>query len=101
MREEPFGPLALISRFAQLHEAVADANAIPFGLVAYAFTETTRNSDYLSDQLECGNLAINHFSPSGADIPFGGVKDSGYGREGGIEGLQYYTTVKTISRLYS
>jgi succinate-semialdehyde dehydrogenase/glutarate-semialdehyde dehydrogenase len=101
MREEPFGPLALISRFAHLHDAVAEANAVPFGLVAYAFTEDTRNSDFLSDQLECGNLAINHFSPAGAEIPFGGVKDSGYGREGGIEGLQHYTTVKTISRLYS
>ena len=101
MREEPFGPLALINRFADLHEAVSEANALPFGLVAYAFTEATRNSDYLSDQLECGNLAINHFVPSGAETPFGGVKDSGYGREGGVEGLQRYTTVKSISRLYS
>jgi len=101
MREEPFGPLALISRFAHLHEAVAEANAVPFGLAAYAFTEATRNCDYLSDNLECGSLGINHFSPSGPEVPFGGVKDSGYGREGGIEGLQRYTTMKTISRLCS
>ncbi len=101
MREEPFGPLALVNRFTHLQEAVAAANALPFGLVAYVFTETIRNSDYLSDQLECGNLGINHFAPSGPEIPFGGVKDSGYGREGGIEGPQHYTTIKTISRLYS
>lgn len=101
MHEEPFGPLALISRFAHLHEAVAEANAVPYGLAAYAFTDATRNSDFLTDHLECGSLGINHFSPSGPDVPFGGVKDSGYGREGGIEGLQRYTTLKTISRLCS
>ncbi|OAF00424.1 hypothetical protein AYJ54_31695 [Bradyrhizobium centrolobii] len=66
-------------------------------MAAYGFT---RDSDYLSTMManiECGNLSINHFVASIAETPFGGVKDSGYGREGGIEGLQSYTVVKNIS----
>ncbi|MBD0274463.1 MAG: aldehyde dehydrogenase family protein, partial [Acetobacteraceae bacterium] len=79
-----------------------DARAMreePFGLAAYALTESADNVAALSDGLECGNLAINHFVASVAETPFGGVKDSGYGREGGTEGLEEYTTVKLVSHL--
>jgi succinate-semialdehyde dehydrogenase/glutarate-semialdehyde dehydrogenase len=97
MREEPFGPLALVHRVETVAEAIAKANALPFGLAAYAFTESADNAAALADGLECGNLSINHFVASVAETPFGGVKDSGYGREGGTEGLQHYTVAKTVS----
>jgi succinate-semialdehyde dehydrogenase/glutarate-semialdehyde dehydrogenase len=97
MTEEPFGPLALLARVGSLDEAIGTANALPFGLSAYAFTESARNADRLAEGLECGNLAINHFTASFAETPFGGVKDSGYGREGGTEGLQQYTIAKLVS----
>ena len=99
MREEPFGPLALLSRVRSLDEAIEKANSVPYGLAAYAFTNSARNVDRLSEGVEVGNLAINHFVASRAETPFGGVKDSGFGREGGIEGLQCYTVVKNVSHL--
>jgi succinate-semialdehyde dehydrogenase / glutarate-semialdehyde dehydrogenase len=99
MREEPFGPLMLVSRVRTVEEAIGKANSLPFGLAAYAFTESADNVAALSDGLECGNLAINHFVASVAETPFGGVKDSGYGREGGTEGLEEYTAVKLVSHL--
>lgn len=97
MREEPFGPLALLVRVRNLDDAIAHANALPYGLAAYAFTDRASAIARLSDDLECGNLAINHVTASYADTPFGGVKESGYGREGGTEGLQHYTVAKLIS----
>jgi succinate-semialdehyde dehydrogenase/glutarate-semialdehyde dehydrogenase len=99
MREEPFGPLALVNPVKNLDEAIAKANSLPYGLAAYAFTQSARNVDRLSEELEVGNLSINHYVASLAETPFGGVKDSGYGREGGLEGLQGYTVVKNVSHL--
>jgi succinate-semialdehyde dehydrogenase / glutarate-semialdehyde dehydrogenase len=99
MREEPFGPLALVSRVRNLDEAIEKANSVPYGLAGYAFTNSARNADRLADSVEVGNLSINHFVASSAETPFGGVKDSGIGREGGIEGLQCYTVVKNVSHL--
>jgi succinate-semialdehyde dehydrogenase / glutarate-semialdehyde dehydrogenase len=99
MREEPFGPLALINPVASLDEAIAKANALPYGLAAYAFTRSAKNADRLAEGVEAGNLSINHFVASIAETPFGGVKDSGYGREGGTEGLECYTVVKNVSHL--
>jgi succinate-semialdehyde dehydrogenase / glutarate-semialdehyde dehydrogenase len=99
MREEPFGPLALVNPVKDLDEAIAKANALPYGLAAYAFTNSARNVDRLSEEIEVGNLSINHYVASLAETPFGGVKDSGYGREGGVEGLQEYTVVKNVSHL--
>ncbi|WP_421988599.1 aldehyde dehydrogenase family protein, partial [Roseococcus sp.] len=75
------------------------ANSLPFGLAAYAFTHSAPNVEALSDGLECGNLSINHLTASIAETPFGGVKDSGYGREGGSEGLACYTVTKNVSHL--
>jgi succinate-semialdehyde dehydrogenase/glutarate-semialdehyde dehydrogenase len=99
MREEPFGPLALINPVASLDDAIEKANALPYGLAAYAFTRSARNADRLAEGVEVGNLSINHFVASIAETPFGGVKDSGYGREGGTEGLQCYTVAKNVSHL--
>jgi succinate-semialdehyde dehydrogenase/glutarate-semialdehyde dehydrogenase len=99
MREEPFGPLSLITRVRSLDEAITLANSLPFGLAGYAFTESARNARRLTDELELGNLAINHFVSAVSETPFGGVKDSGYGREGGTEGLECYTHAKSVSHL--
>jgi succinate-semialdehyde dehydrogenase/glutarate-semialdehyde dehydrogenase len=99
MREEPFGPLALLSRVRSLDEAIEKANSVPYGLAGYAFTNSARTADVLAERVEVGNLSINHFVASSAETPFGGVKDSGFGREGGVEGLQGYTVVKNVSHL--
>jgi succinate-semialdehyde dehydrogenase / glutarate-semialdehyde dehydrogenase len=97
MREEPFGPLALINPVSSLDEAIEKANSLPFGLAAYAFTHSASNADRLSEEIEAGNVSINTLEASVAETPFGGVKDSGYGREGGVEGLAHYTIVKNVS----
>jgi succinate-semialdehyde dehydrogenase / glutarate-semialdehyde dehydrogenase len=99
MCEEPFGPMALINPVSSLDDAIEQANALPYGLAAYAFTRSARNADRLADGLEVGNLSINHFVASIAETPFGGVKESGYGREGGTEGLACYTVTKNVSHL--
>ena len=99
MHEEPFGPLALLSRVRSLDEAIEKANSVPYGLAGYAFTNSSRNADRLADGVEVGNLSINHLVASSAETPFGGVKDSGIGREGGVEGLLCYTVVKNVSHL--
>jgi succinate-semialdehyde dehydrogenase / glutarate-semialdehyde dehydrogenase len=99
MREEPFGPIAVVNPVKTVEEAIQRANELPYGLAAYAFTNSARNVDLLSDGVEAGNLSINHFVASVAETPFGGVKDSGYGREGGTEGLTHYTVVKNVSHL--
>lgn len=97
MHEEPFGPMALINPVRSLDEAIEKANALPFGLAAYAFTHSARVVDRLTEEVECGNLSINTLEASVAETPFGGVKESGYGREGGAEGLHHYMVVKTVS----
>jgi succinate-semialdehyde dehydrogenase/glutarate-semialdehyde dehydrogenase len=99
MYEEPFGPLALINPVKNLDEAIEKSNSLPFGLAAYAFTKSAKNADRLAEGVEVGNLSINHFVASLAETPFGGVKESGYGREGGTEGLECYTVVKNVSHL--
>ncbi len=99
MREEPFGPIAVVNRVKTLDEAIARANELPYGLAAYAFTNSAKNAERLSEGVEAGNLSINHLVASLAETPFGGVKDSGYGREGGTEGLTHYTVVKNVSHL--
>ncbi len=97
MREEPFGPIAAINPVASLDEAIERANSLPFGLAAYGFTHSAANADRLMNGLEAGNISINTLEASVAETPFGGVKDSGLGREGGAEGLHHYTIVKNIS----
>lgn len=97
MREEPFGPLAVINPTASLDEAIACANSVPFGLAGYAFTHDAATADRLMNEVEVGNFSINTLEASVAEVPFGGVKASGQGREGGSEGMQHYVEVKTIS----
>jgi succinate-semialdehyde dehydrogenase / glutarate-semialdehyde dehydrogenase len=99
MREEPFGPLALLSPVRTLDEAIERANALPYGLAAYGFTHSASNAERLAEGVEAGNISINHFVASIAETPFGGVKESGFGREGGTEGLQCYTVAKNVSHL--
>lgn len=97
MQEEPFGPLALVSRVRDLDEALTRANALPYALASYAFTNDARKAERLAEEMDAGMLSINHLVASVPETPFGGVKGSGYGREGGVEGLQEYTVVKSVS----
>jgi len=99
MIEEPFGPVALIQKVGNLDEAIRKANAVDFGLAAYAFTDRASVIARLTDGIECGSLSINHYTSSFADMPFGGIKDSGYGREGGTEGLDCYTFTRATTQL--
>ncbi|TDF62638.1 NAD-dependent succinate-semialdehyde dehydrogenase [Cupriavidus sp. L7L] len=99
MYEEPFGPLSLVAPVESLEEAIERANSLPYGLAGYAFTRSAATAYRLGDELELGNLAINHLTSAVSETPFGGMKESGYGREGGTEGLECYTNVKSISHL--
>jgi len=99
MNEEPFGPLALLVPFDDLEEALAEANRLPFGLAAYAFTASSKTAQALSDRLEAGMLTINHLGIALPELPFGGVKDSGYGSEGGSEALEAYLTTKLVTHM--
>ncbi|HZB92810.1 MAG TPA: NAD-dependent succinate-semialdehyde dehydrogenase [Stellaceae bacterium] len=96
MTEEPFGPMAPITPFKTLDEVVARANALPFGLAAYTFTGSTRTANLISDALEAGMVGVNSLAISTPETPFGGMKESGYGHEGGIEGLEAYTQKKLV-----
>ena len=98
MSEEPFGPVAPIARFRDLDEVISRANGLPVGLAAYAFTGSGARALALSERIEAGMVGINRFEIAAAETPFGGVKDSGDGREGGTEGLDAYLVTKTISQ---
>jgi succinate-semialdehyde dehydrogenase/glutarate-semialdehyde dehydrogenase len=98
MNEEPFGPLALISRFSSLDDVVEEANRLPFGLASYAFTSSTKTATAIGSQVEAGMMTINHFGLALPEVPFGGMKDSGYGSEGGTEAMEAYFNTKFISQ---
>ncbi len=97
MQEEPFGPLAVINPIGSLDEGIAMANSVPYGLAAYGFTNRSDYADRMVEGIEAGNVSINTLEASLPETPFGGVKSSGYGREGGTEGLHNYMTVKNVS----
>ncbi len=97
MQEEPFGPLAIINPVANLEEAIEQANSVPFGLAAYGFSNRADYVDRMIDGIEAGNVSINTLEASLPETPFGGVKSSGYGREGGTEGLHNYMVTKNVS----
>ncbi len=101
MQEEPFGPLAIVNPVASLDEAIAAANSVPYGLAAYGFTNRADYIDRMVDNVEAGNLSINTLEASLPETPFGGVKSSGYGREGGAEGLDSYMVIKNVSHSIS
>jgi len=97
LHEEPFGPVAPITSFDYIDEALTIANALPYGLAAYGFTDSAATAERLIAGFEAGILSINHCSGSVPQAPSGGVKDSGYGREGGHEGLSGYLVTKRVS----
>ncbi|HZF80493.1 MAG TPA: NAD-dependent succinate-semialdehyde dehydrogenase, partial [Rubrivivax sp.] len=99
MTEEPFGPVAGLVRFKTVDEVLKRANSLPFGLAAYAFTTSTKNAQALSTGLEAGMVAINHLALALAETPFGGIKDSGYGSEGGMETFDGYLNTKLVTQL--
>lgn len=99
MREEPFGPIAPIVRFKDTAEALRRANSLPFGLASYVFTESIRTSTEVANGLEAGMVNINHFGMAPPELPFGGVKDSGIGSEGGTETFDGYLVTKMITQM--
>jgi succinate-semialdehyde dehydrogenase/glutarate-semialdehyde dehydrogenase len=99
MNEEPFGPVAVMLRFKETDDVLARANKLPFGLASYAFTKDAKVATKVADALDSGMVTINHFGIALPETPFGGVKDSGFGHEGGIEGLQVYMQAKFVSHL--
>ena len=98
MNEEPFGPLAPINSFSSIDEVVEEANRLNYGLAAYAYTNSAKTAQNLGQAIESGQVSINHHGLGLVDTPFGGVKDSGYGSEGGPEGLDAYMTTKLVSQ---
>ncbi|HEY8359825.1 MAG TPA: NAD-dependent succinate-semialdehyde dehydrogenase [Ramlibacter sp.] len=95
--DEPFGPVAAIRGFNTLDEAIAEANRLSFGLAGYAFTRSLKNADLLSRKVEVGMLWINMPAMPSAEMPFGGIKDSGYGSEGGPEAIEAYLNARAVS----
>mgnify|MGYP001458509996 CR=1 FL=1 len=97
MNEEPFGPLALLIPFRTIDEALDEANRLPFGLASYAFTASAATKSVVERGLQVGMLTINHLGLALPETPFGGVKDSGYGSEGGSEAIEAYLATKFVS----
>ena len=97
--DEPFGPVAAIRCFDRIEEAIAESNRLPFGLASYAFTRSLKNAHLLAQQLQVGMLWVNQPAVAWPEMPFGGVKDSGYGSEGGSEALEAYLNTKSVSIL--
>ncbi len=97
MHEEPFGPLAIVNGYESSKQVIDEANSTPFGLAAYAFTQSLRNCHEASEGLQAGIVCINTFAASTTEIPFGGIKDSGYGRECGSHAIQEYLVSRTVN----
>ena len=98
MTEEPFGPVAPIVTFKTFDEVVERANSLEFGLAAYTFTSSPKTATAIGDALQSGMVGVNSVAISTPETPFGGIKDSGYGHEGGIEGLEVYMNKKFIAQ---
>ena len=97
--DEPFGPMAAIRTFNTLDEAIAESNRLPFGLASYAFTQSLKSAHQLTHGLQVGMLWINQPAAAWPEMPFGGIKDSGYGSEGGPEALEAYLNTKSVATL--
>ena len=98
MNEEPFGPLAPVARFSTYDEVVSEANRLPYGLAAYAYTRSAKTAAALSQDVESGMVSINHHGLALPEVPFGGMKDSGYGSEGGLEAIEGYLNTKFVTQ---
>ncbi len=99
--DEPFGPVAAVRRFNTLDEAIAEANRLPYGLASYAFTRSLKNADLLARRLDIAMLWVNMPAQPSAELPFGGIKDSGYGSEGGPEAMEAYLNTRAVSIMNS
>lgn len=97
MNEEPFGPVAAVNTFKDTDEAIAEANRLPYGLAAYAFTSSMKTAHRLGNEIEAGMISINHIGLALPETPFGGVKDSGYGTEGGSEAIESYLDTRFVT----
>jgi succinate-semialdehyde dehydrogenase/glutarate-semialdehyde dehydrogenase len=97
MNEEPFGPVAIVNSFSDTQAAIAEANRLPYGLAAFAFTESSRVIRQMAESLEAGMVGINTFAISVPESPFGGIKESGHGSEEGIEGLEACLMTRFVS----
>ena len=95
--DEPFGPMLGIRTFKTLSEALEEANRLPFGLAGYAFTQSLKNAHKISQELQVGMLWINQQALAWPEMPFGGIKESGYGSEGGYEAMEAYLNTKSVS----
>jgi succinate-semialdehyde dehydrogenase/glutarate-semialdehyde dehydrogenase len=98
LREEPFGPLASITRFDDLDDAIRQANATDYAFAAYAFTDSMRTRAKLVAGLRASNIGINQMAPSMPDAPLGGLQDSGYGYEGGRDGIAAFQHLRLVSQ---
>ena len=98
MNEEPFGPVAMMRPFKDLAEVVTEANRLPYALASYAFTGSGKTAQALAAGVEVGMMTINHLGLAIPEVPFGGVKDSGYGTEGGSEAIGAYLNTKFVSQ---
>lgn len=97
MNEEPFGPIAIVNSFAKLDDAISEANRLPYGLASYGFTQSAAVAHRFAHELHAGMTSINHFGLALPETPFGGVGDSGYGSEGGLEAMEPYLITKFVS----
>ncbi len=100
MTLEPFGPIAPITRFSTFEEVVARANSLPYGLASFAYTTSAKTSQAIGQALEAGMVSINHWGLALPELPFGGIKDSGIGSEGGLETFDGYLNTKLISEMH-
>lgn len=98
MNEEPFAPIALMSPFSKFDEAAEEANRLPFGLASYAFTRSAKTATAIGAAVEAGMMSINSFALALPEVPFGGIKDSGFGSEGGTEAMEGYLNTKFITQ---
>ena len=98
MNEEPFGPVAVIAPFKSFDDVVEEANRLPYGLAAYAYTRSAKTAQAVAAAVETGMISINHHGLALPEVPFGGVKDSGYGSEGGTEAIEAYLNTKFVSQ---
>jgi succinate-semialdehyde dehydrogenase/glutarate-semialdehyde dehydrogenase len=98
MNEEPFGPLALIAPFTGMDDVLEEANRLPFGLASYAFTRSTKSAAAITAGVEAGMMTVNHIGLALPEVPFGGIKDSGSGSEGGTEAIESYLNIKFITQ---
>ena len=99
MNDEPFGPVAVVNRVQGVDDALAEANRLPFGLAAYAFTGSSATSHRLRAETRAGMLSVNHLGLALPEVPFGGLGDSGYGTEGGSEAVEAYLDTRFVTQM--